>query len=90
MDPISLFFDRYAIKALQKTYSHPLVPILLEDIVIDPIIQSLIIKKQVGRPKTKRIHKGTWKRKQTKCSTCLDWGYNKKSCRNQPVSSGAN
>ena len=25
---------------------------------------------------------------QTRCSTCLDWGHNRGTCRNQPVSSG--
>ena len=88
MDPISLFFDQYTIQALRQTYSHPLIPILLEELAINPTIQPLILKKQAGRPKTKRIRKGAWKRKQTRCSTCLDWGHNKGSCWNQPVSSG--
>jgi len=61
---------------------------LLDNLVIDPIIQPPILKKQAGRPKTKRIRKGAWKRKQTRCSTCLDWGHNKGTCRNQPISSG--
>lgn len=88
VDPISLFFDRYTVKALRKTYRHPLVPISLEALIIDTTIQPPIIKKQVGRPRTKRIRKGSWNRKQTRCSTCMDWGHNKKGCRNQPVSSG--
>jgi hypothetical protein len=60
----------------------------LEALIIDTTIQPPIIKKQVGRPRTKRIRKGSWNRKQTRCSTCIDWGHNKKDCRNQPVSSG--
>ena len=38
VDPISLFFDRYTVKALQKTYSYLLVPILLEALIIDTTI----------------------------------------------------
>jgi hypothetical protein len=29
-----------------------------------------------------------WQRTQTRCSNCLDWGHNKRSCRGQPVSNG--
>jgi hypothetical protein len=72
VDAISLFFDRYTIQALQQTYSHPLIPILFEEIAIDPTIQPLILKKQGSPQKTKPIRKGAWKRRQTKCSTCLD------------------
>jgi hypothetical protein len=88
VDPISLFFDRYTVRALRRTYECPLVPILLENLAIDFTIAPPILKKQAGRPKTKRIRKGAWKRKQTRCSTCLDWGHNKGTCRSQPVSSG--
>ena len=45
VDPISLFFDRYTTQALRQTYSHLLIPILLEELVINPKIQSLILKK---------------------------------------------
>jgi hypothetical protein len=27
-------------------------------------------------------------KEETRCSSCLDWGHNKRSCRGQPVSSG--
>ena len=32
--------------------------------------------------------KGSWQRRQTQCSNCLNWGHNKKSCRGQPVLNG--
>jgi len=55
VDLISLFFDRYTVRALRRTYKYPIVPILLDDLAIDPMIQPPILKKQAGRPKTKRI-----------------------------------
>jgi hypothetical protein len=42
-----------------------------------------IVKKQ-GRPRTKRIRKNSWKRKQQKCSNCFALGHNKRCYTNQP------
>ena len=75
-------------RVYRKTYSHPLPPISIEDLAVDNNIKPPILRKQAGRPRTKRIRKGAWERKQTRCSNCLDWGHNKRSCRGQPVSSG--
>jgi hypothetical protein len=77
----------YTTTQLRASYSHPLVPISLYELVPDTTIQPLILKKQAGRPRTKRIRKGAWKRKQTRCSSCLEWGHNKRGCRGQPVPS---
>ena len=87
-DPLSFFYDAYSTRVYRKTYSHPLPPISIEDLVVDNNIKPPILRKQAGRPRTKRIRKGAWERKQTRCSNCLDWGHNKRSCRGQPVSNG--
>jgi hypothetical protein len=87
-DPLSFFYNTYSTTAYRKTYGHPLPPISIEDLVVDDNIKPPILRKQASRPRTKRIRKGAWRRTQTRCSNCLDWGHNKKSCRGQPVSSG--
>jgi hypothetical protein len=48
------------------------------------ILPLLIVKKQ-GRLKEKRIRKRALKRKQTKCSNCLQLGHNKRRCVKQPT-----
>lgn len=88
IDPISLFDTSYFVKAYRKTYSRLLLPISIENITPDKSIKPPIIKKQAGRPKTKRIRKGSWEKRQTRCGNCLNWGHNKRRCTNQPVSSG--
>src|ERR1700761_4207818 len=65
--------------------THSCFPVSL---AVDNNIKPPVLRKQAGRPRTKRIRKGAWERKQTRCSNCLDWGHNKRSCRGQPVSSG--
>ena len=87
-DPLSFFYDAYSTGVYRKTYSHPLPPISIEDLAVDNNIKPPVLRKQAGRPRTKRIRKGAWERKQTRCSNCLGWGHNKRSCRGQPVSSG--
>ena len=87
-DPLSFFYDAYSTRVYRKTYSHPLPPISIEDLPVDNNIKPPTLRKQAGRPRTKRIRKGAWERKQIRCSSCLDWGHNKRSCRGQPVSSG--
>lgn len=87
-DPLTFFYDAYSTRACRKTYSHPLRPISIDDLVVDENIKPPIIRKQAGRPGTGRIRKGAWERTQTQCSCCLDWGHNKRPCRGQPVSYG--
>jgi len=87
-DPLSFFYDSYSTGAYRKTYSHPLPPISIEDLAVDGNVKPPILRKQAGRPRTKRICKGAWQRTRTRCSNCLNWGHNKRSCRGQPVSNG--
>ena len=53
-DPIALFYHVYATAQLRASYSHPLVPISLYELVPDTTIQPPILKKQASRPRTKR------------------------------------
>jgi hypothetical protein len=85
---MTLFYHVYTTAQLRASYSHPLVPISLHELVPEITIQPPILKRQAGRPRTKRIRKGAWKRNQTRCSSCLEWGHNKRGCRGQPVPSG--
>jgi hypothetical protein len=47
----------------------------------------LLVKKH-RRPKQKRVKKGAWKRKQTRYANCLQTGYNKRRCIEQPARNG--
>jgi hypothetical protein len=87
-NPLDLFYDMYSTEAYKATYSRHLVPVSIENLQSDDSILPPLTRKQAGRPRTKRFRKGQWKRKQTRCSNCLDWGHNKKGCRGQPVPSG--
>ena len=60
----------------------------MDNLAINNTIKPPIIRKQAGRPCIKRLRKGAWKRRQTQCSNCLNWGHNQRTCRGQPVSSG--
>src|ERR1700688_502512 len=51
------------------------------------ILPPLIAKKR-GRLRVKRIRKGALKRKQTKCTNCLQLGHNKRRCVAQPAWNG--
>jgi hypothetical protein len=51
------------------------------------ILPLLIVKKQ-GHLREKRIRKGAYKKKQTKCTNCLQLGYNKRRCVAQPARNG--
>ena len=66
-----------------------LKPISLENLDTDEAVHALVVRKQRGRPKTKRIRKGAWKRKPIKCSHCGVAGdHNKRRCPNAPVGNG--
>jgi len=88
IDPLTLFNTSYSVRVYNKTYSRPLIPVSIQDLTPDESIKPPILKKQAGRPKTKRIRKGSWQKKQTRCGNCLEWGHNKRRCTGQPVSSG--
>jgi hypothetical protein len=51
------------------------------------ILPPLVGKKR-GRPRVTRIRKGALKRKQTKCTNCLQLGHNKRRCVAQPAQNG--
>ena len=75
-DPLNFFYDTYstrASRAYRKTCSHPFPPISIEDLVVDHNIKPPILRKQAGRPRTKRIRKEAWERMQTRCRTALIW-----------------
>jgi hypothetical protein len=59
-DPLNFFYNAYSTRAYRKTYGHPLSPISIEDLAVDDNIKPAILRKQAGRPRTKRIRKGTW------------------------------
>src|ERR1700710_1917511 len=88
IDPLTIFDTSYSVRVYNKTYSRPLIPVSIQDLTPGESIKPLILKKQAGRPKTKRIRKGSWQKKQTRCGNCLEWGHNKRRCTGQPVSSG--
>jgi hypothetical protein len=62
--------------------------LLIENLSSYPDILPLLIAKKRGRPRVKRIRKGALKRKQTKCTNCLQLGYNKRRCVAQPAQNG--
>jgi hypothetical protein len=64
-------------------------PVSIQDLKSDPNIHPPIIRKQRGRPKSKRMRKGADKRKLKTCSTCRKKAcYNKRTCRGQPAQNG--
>jgi hypothetical protein len=86
-DPLAFFLNQYTTDYFRRTYSYPIIPISINDLATSEV-NPPTIRKQAGRPRTKRIRKGQWSRKQKQCSNCLDWGHSKRTCRGQPASSG--
>jgi hypothetical protein len=60
----------------------------IENLPSNPKILPPIAKKQCGRPKTKRIRKGAWKRKGTHYRNCGATGHNRVGCQSAPASNG--
>ena len=79
---------RYLVQAYRETYKHFLRPMSIENLPSNPKILPPIAKKQRGRPKTKRIRKGAWKRKETHCRNCGETSYNSAGCQSAPASNG--
>jgi hypothetical protein len=86
-DPYEYFIDQYIIQYYKNTYKHFLIPINIENLASDSGILPPVFKKQRGRPKTKRIRKGAWKKKATLCSNCQGTGHNRRTCRFAPAHS---
>src|SRR5580700_10744064 len=62
------------------------MPLLsIENLPSDPNILPPLIAKKRGRQREKRIRKGALKRKQTRCTNCLQLGHNKRHCVAQPA-----
>jgi hypothetical protein len=57
-DPFGYIDWKFSVKALTQMYSHSLVPISIENLSSEEGVQPLVVKKQRGRPKTKKIRKG--------------------------------
>src|ERR1035437_1523666 len=86
------------------TYSHFLKPLSIENLPSDLSITSPLLfilklnakkgilppiaKKQRSRPKTKRIRKGAYKRKETHCRNCKETGHNIRCCPHAPAPNG--
>src|SRR5277367_1664557 len=65
------------------------MPLLsIENLPSDLFILPLLIAKKRGRLREKRIRKGALKRKQRKCTNCLQLGHNKRQCVAQPAQNG--
>ena len=84
-DPLALFYNRYTTQCFRRTYSHPIIPVSINGLQSDSSILPPLIRKQPGRPRTKRYRKGQWSKKQKQCGNCLDWGHSRRTCRRQPV-----
>ena len=72
IDPIGLFLSAYTTRQYQDTYSRLLLPVSIQELATNDKVLPPIIRKQAGRLRTKRIRKGAWNRKQTRCTNCLD------------------
>jgi hypothetical protein len=60
-------------------------PLSIENLPSDPKILPPLIAKKRGRLRVKRIRKGALKRKQRKCTNCLQLSHNKRRCVAQPA-----
>ena len=84
-DPYLYFHWAYGIRAYRKTYYNPMMPVLIEDLASDPEIYSPKLGKLCGRPKTKRIRKGTWNYQTRKCRNCRQTGHNTRHYTSIPI-----
>jgi hypothetical protein len=87
-DPYKHFSKCYTLKAYRRIYEVAMPPLSIKNILSYPDILPPLIGKKRGRPRVKRIRKGALKRKQTKCTNCLQLGHNKRRCVAQPARNG--
>jgi hypothetical protein len=87
-DPYEHFSNAYTLKLYRRTYEVAMPPLSIENLPSDPKILPPLIAKKRGRPRVKRIRKGALKRKQRKCTNCLQLGHNKRRCVAQPAPNG--
>jgi hypothetical protein len=87
-DPFTHFAATLKVNYYRRTYEVAMPPISVENLLSDPdILPPLLVKKR-GRPRQKRMRKGGLKRKQTRCTNCLQTGHNKRRCVEQPARNG--
>lgn len=87
-DPYNLFYLYYTVSSYMKTYEHFLKPVSMENLSSKLGLLPPVFKNQRGRPKTKRIRKGAWKRKGLHCSNCQGVDHNRRTCRFAPALNG--
>ena len=63
-------------------------PLFIENLPSDLHILPLLIVKKRGHLREKRIRKGAYKKKQTRCTNCLQLGHNKRRCVAQLARNG--
>lgn len=88
VDPYEHFSNAYTLKSYRRTYEVAMPPLSIENLLSNPYILPPLIAKKRGRPREKRVRKGALKRKQTKCTNCLQLGHNKRRCVAQPAQNG--
>jgi hypothetical protein len=89
LDPFKKFSVYHKLRVYQATYSRFLWPISIQDLELDPNIHPPILRKQRGRPKSKRLQKGEENRKRKTCGNYRrKIKHDKRTCRSQPVNNG--
>jgi len=76
------------LSAYQNTYKDFLLPFSIKHLESTTRYLPLVFQKQRGKPTTKRIRKGAWKRKKTKCSKCHGFNHNIRKCKFAPAING--
>ena len=72
--------DKYTNENLKKPYSIPLDPVLVTDLIPQPILPSTV-RRQSGRPKKIRIRsRNEGLESNITCSLCQQLGHNKRTC----------
>jgi hypothetical protein len=85
-DALAFFHYGYTLQAYRDTYKGTVWPITkIHSLKPDCQVQPPQISKLRGRPRTRRIRKYHWKITVRKCLTCHQIGYNRRTCRNQPI-----
>ena len=87
-DPFDYADWIYSVKAYRATYHHFLLPVNIDNLPSNNRVLPLEFKKQRGRPPTKRIRKGAWRRKTMHCSNCHGTDHNIWKCRHAPALHG--
>jgi hypothetical protein len=84
-DPYEHSAKTLTVRYYRRSYEVAIPPVSIEGLPSDPKILPPKLVRKRGRPKQKRIRKGAWDRKQTRCTNCLQFGHNKRRCTKQPV-----